>query len=225
MDQPTQASRQTEAELEKWDQWGVRLITFFSCQVFVILLWTLFFMRGVESLLTAFKSLIPQKVNIVMGICLVAAGTGLDPYGPWAAQRSKISSSVYYAYAQNPIWHLIEMLRSPFQFDLHGGGTPGMLTLMPLDQAINIARNTIAPGEVFPYEQYPFVRQMQNQPVVQFEQQPNVLLIFVEGLDRRFLGHVIDLIRACRKACQDERARSLAIRLREWIRDLRQPFV
>lgn len=30
-----------------------------------------------------------------------------------------------------------------------------------------------------------------NKPVIQFEQQPNVLLIFVEGLDRRFLGHVI----------------------------------
>ena len=191
MDQPTQASRQTEAELEKWDQWGVRLITFFSCQAFVILLWTFSFMRGVASLLTAFKSLIPHNVNIVMGLCLVAAGTGLDPYGPWAAQRSKISSSVFYAYAQNPIWHLIEMLRSPFQFDLHGGGVSEMLTRMPLDQAVNIARNTIAPGEQFPYEQYPFARQMQNKPVIHFEQQPNVLLIFVEGLDRRFLGHVI----------------------------------
>lgn len=191
IDQPTQASRQTEAELEKGDKWGVRLITFFFCQALVIVLWTFLFSRGVESLLTVFKSLIPHNVNIVMGICLIAAGTGLDPYGPWAAQRSKISSSVYYAYAQNTIWHSIEMLRSPFQFDLHGGGISGMLSRMPLDQAIEVTRNTIAPGEQFPYEQYPFVRQLQNQPVIQFEQQPNVLLIFVEGLDRRFLGHVI----------------------------------
>lgn len=191
MDRPTQASRQTEAELEEGYKWGVRLLTFFLYQAVAILLWSFLFIRVVEPLATASKSLIPYNVNIVMGICLVAAGTGLDPYGPWAAQRSKISSSVYYAYAQNPIWHLVEMLRSPFQFDLHGGGVSEMLTRMPLDQAVNIARNTIAPGEQFPYEQYPFVRQMQNQPVIQFEQQPNVLLIFVEGLDRRFLGHVI----------------------------------
>jgi Sulfatase len=191
IDRATQASRQTQAELENGDQWGVRLTTFFFCQTLVILLWTFLFIRGARSLLTAFKSLIPHKVNMVMGICLIAAGTGLDPYGPWAVQRSKISSSVYYAYAQNPIWHSIEMLRSPFQFELHGGGISGMLTQMPLDQAIQTARNTIAPGEKFPYEQYPFVRLIQNQPVLQFEQQPNVLLIFVEGLDRRFLGHVI----------------------------------
>src|SRR5262249_14890454 len=143
------------------------------------------------SLLTAFKSLIPHTVNIVMGLCLVADGTGLDPYGPWAAQRSKISSSVFYAYAQNPIWHLVAVRRSPFQFDLHGGAVSEMLTRMRLDQAVNIARNTIAAAERFPYEHYPFARQMQNKAVIHFEQQPNVLLIFVEGLDRRFLGHVI----------------------------------
>ena len=191
IDQGTQASRQTEAELEKGNEWGVRLTTYFFCQTLVILLWTFLFIRGKGYLLTAFKSLSPYKVNMVMGVCLIAAGTGLDPYGPWAIQRSRINSSVYYAYTQNPIWYSIEMLRSPFQFDLHGGGISGMLTQMPLDQAIQTARNTIAPGEKFPYEQYPFVRQIKNQPVLQFEQQPNVLLIFVEGLDRRFLGHAI----------------------------------
>jgi len=189
--QAGQASTQTEAELEKGDKWGVRLVTFFLCQALIIFLWTFSFIRGVSSLLTAFKSLVPHKGNMVMGICLLVAGTGLDPYGPWAVQRSKISSSVYYAYAQNPIWYSMEMLRSPFQFDLHGGGISGMLTLMPLDQAIQTARNAIAPGEKFPYAQYPFVRPVQTQPSVQFDRQPNVLLIFVEGLDRRFLGHVI----------------------------------
>jgi hypothetical protein len=128
---------------------------------------------------------------------------------------------VSYAYAQNPIWHLVEMLRSPFQFDLHGGGVSEMLTRMPLDQAVKISRNTIAPGEQFPYEQYPFVRQMQNKPVIQFEQQPNVLLIFVEGLDRRFLA----LNQVYSMACQDDQAWSPAIRFRESIRDLKEPFV
>jgi Sulfatase len=191
IDQGTQASRQTEAELEKGNEWGVRLVSYFFCQTLVILLWTFLFIRGVGSLLTAFKSLIPHNANIVMGVCVLAAGTGLDPYGPWAVQRSKISSSVYYAYAQNPIWYSIEMFRSPFQFDLKGGGISGMLAHIPLDQAIQAARNTIAPGDTFPYEQYPFVRQIRNQSALPFEQQPNVLLIFVEGLDRRFLGHVI----------------------------------
>jgi hypothetical protein len=191
VDQGTQASRQTEAELEAGHKWGVRLTAYFLCQTLAILLWTFLFIRGAERLLTAFKSLIPHKVNMVMGVCILAAGTGLDPYGPWASQRSSISSSVYYAYAQNPIWYSIEMLRSPFQFDLKDGGISGMLAHIPLDQAIQTARNTIAPGDTFPYEQYPFVRQIRNQPVLQLEQQPNVLLIFVEGLDRRFLGHVI----------------------------------
>jgi hypothetical protein len=48
MAQPTQAPRQTEAELEKWDQWSVRLITFFSSQASVILLWTFLFIRGLN---------------------------------------------------------------------------------------------------------------------------------------------------------------------------------
>jgi hypothetical protein len=191
LDQATQASTQTEAELKQGDKWGVRLIGFFLCQALIIGLWAFLFNRGVSSLLTAFKSLVPRKGTVVMGICLVSAGTGLDPYGPWAVQRSNISSSVYYAYAQNPIWHSIEALRSPLQFDLYGGGISGMLTLMPLNPAIETARNAIAPGEQFPYVQFPFVRQVEARSSIQFDRQPNILLIFVEGLDRRFLGRVI----------------------------------
>ena len=192
VNQPTQASNQTESELQRLDKWGIRLISFFSCQAFVIWLWTTFFNRRGESFVMPLKSLAPRYANVLLGVCLVVAGTGLDPYGPWAAQRSKINSAVYYGYAQSPIWHMVEMLRSPFQFELHGGGISEMLALMPLDEAVTITRNSVAPGEHFPHEQYPFVRQLETRSTLRLNQQPNVLLIFVEGLDRRFLGHAID---------------------------------
>ncbi len=86
IDRGTQASQQTAAELEKGNEWGVRLTTYFLCQTLVILLWTFLFNRGAKSLATAFTFLKPHKANMLMGVCVLAAGTGLDPYGPWAVQ-------------------------------------------------------------------------------------------------------------------------------------------
>jgi phosphoglycerol transferase MdoB-like AlkP superfamily enzyme len=59
--------------------------------------------------------------------------------------------------------------------------------LMPLDQAIGLTRATMNAGAVFPSDDYPLVHTAGGAPRAA-ARRPNVLLIFVEGLDRRFIG-------------------------------------
>src|SRR5207302_884111 len=71
-----------------------------------------------------------------------------------------------------------------------------LLRLMPEQTAVQQAREIIAPGAEFPSSRYPLVHSTTGPPGVRLDRpdgrRPNVLMIFVEGLDRRFLdgdGH------------------------------------
>jgi phosphoglycerol transferase MdoB-like AlkP superfamily enzyme len=66
---------------------------------------------------------------------------------------------------------------------------------MPLPEAVRVAQDVIGQGAAFPYGQYPFVRHTGPAQGIRFERPANVLMIFVEGLDRRFLNQTIQGIR------------------------------
>jgi phosphoglycerol transferase MdoB-like AlkP superfamily enzyme len=66
---------------------------------------------------------------------------------------------------------------------------------MRIDDAIRLSHEAVGNTAVFPDPRYPFVREMAIQQGVRFAKPVNVLLIFVEGLDRRYLGRTVASIR------------------------------
>jgi phosphoglycerol transferase MdoB-like AlkP superfamily enzyme len=77
-----------------------------------------------------------------------------------------------------------------------------LLRMMPEQTALRLARETIAPGATFPSSRYPLVHSTTGVPGVRLDRshvggggRPNILLIFVEGLDRRFLAQTVRGIR------------------------------
>ena len=188
----TQATLQTEAELRQGQKWGFRLLGFLLLEAIAALAWWGGFRRSVAPILNRLWAGFPRYANVGLGMCLLVGVTGLDPYGPYAAQRAGITSTRYFTLAQNSLWYasaiLIETIQSRTK-----GQVGELLNLMPLEEAMKVSRNLLHPGASFPYAQYPFVRSMTSDQGLRFEKPVNVLLLFLEGLDSRYMGRKIDL--------------------------------
>src|SRR5207253_6039128 len=131
----------------------------------------------------------------------VVGATGLQPQGPLATARVGIASTTYYALAQSPIWQTVEGVFFAFGADQQSARARAE-ALMPLPQAVALTRQAVAPGAVFASEQYPLVHASykgapsKGSPLPLLipaagpgpARRPNILLIFVEALDRRFTG-------------------------------------
>ena len=189
--QTSQASSQTQAELSQIGKWAGRVIIFISLEAAAVLAWIVMFKKALGPALSKLRARIPSQANVLLALGLIVGGTGLDTYGPWAVQRSGINSSVYYGFAQNPIWLVVEVYHSTFHYELHGGGTDGMLKRVPLDDAVRTSQQTLGAGTVFPYPEYPFVHPLTRPGKVPLKRPPNILVILIEGLDRRFLNRTI----------------------------------
>ena len=189
--QTSQASSQTQAELSQIGKWAGRVIIFISLEAAAVLAWIVMFKKALGPALSKLRARIPSQANVLLALGLIVGGTGLDTYGPWAVQRSGINSSVYYGFAQNPIWLVVEVYHSTFHYELHGGGTDGMLKRVPLDDAVRTSQQTLGAGTVFPYPKYPFVHPLTRPGKVPLKRPPNILVILIEGLDRRFLNRTI----------------------------------
>ncbi len=187
--QASQAALQTEAELQEGQRWGLRLASFLAIEGAGILAWSAGFKR------TGGLSLAPccsgRASNLVVIVALVAGLTGFHLYGPWSISSVGIPSSTYYLLSQNPIWYGSEALLGTFASRL-GGTVSALVHLMPLDEAVRAAREALAPGATFPNQRYPLVRETRIDRGIALKRPANVLLIFVEGLDRRYLGRTLD---------------------------------
>jgi hypothetical protein len=186
-----QATFQTTAELQQTQKWATRLLGFFALQIILIASWWFSFNRIVAPLLHQVQAKAPRYARVGLACGLVVGATGLDPYGPYAAQRAGIASSTYFTLAQNSLWYgtavFIETMQSRAKKDVQK-----FVNTMPFDQALQVSRNLLHPDSIYPYDQYPFVRQISTPQGLRFNKPANVLLLFVEGLDRRYLGRSID---------------------------------
>ncbi|HET8579900.1 MAG TPA: LTA synthase family protein, partial [Nitrospiraceae bacterium] len=99
-----------------------------------------------------------------------------------------------YTLAQNPILYASEALRATIDSRLRSG-QPGGLDIMPLDEAVRVAQEVLRQGETFLDPRYPFVQEVAPRRGVRFDRPANVLLIFIEALDRRYLDRTIRGIR------------------------------
>ncbi|MGH7256800.1 MAG: LTA synthase family protein, partial [Nitrospiraceae bacterium] len=187
-DPHAQALQQTDAELHDSQKWMGRVGTFLLLQALAIWGWSLVFAKGVVPVLARWPQASQLQANALLGLCLLAGAMGFHHQGPYAIRIAAIGSTVYYTLAQNPILFASEALRISMvsrERENPMSGAHGV----PLDEALSTTRTLVGRGAVYPDNRYPLVRQWPaSLNTVHFEKPANVIVIFVEGLDRRFLG-------------------------------------
>jgi hypothetical protein len=183
----SQVGAQTAAELGAVGTWAVRLAAYATLLTAAILGWRAFFRCAVAPMLCAW----PRATAVALPALLVVGAWGLHPDGPDSVQAAPIASSTFYALAQSPIWIVktsVETASNPHTIPR------AVQRLMPESRAIPIARELLAPGAQFLSPRFPLVHLEDPRPSP-LARRPNVLVIFIEALDRRFLGRTIAGVR------------------------------
>jgi len=182
-----QAARQTQAELSAKGSWAPVLAIFYAAQGLILVAWWWLFSRVVRPMIARWR---PQSGLITNGVLtggLVLGAMGLHHQGFYALRLANISSLEYYMLSQNPILYASEGFRETFSAQLKGdrlSDFPGM----PVEKAIPMMQGLLDPKADFAYPRFPLVRAMHPPEVRSVGSAPNMLMILVEGLDRRFLN-------------------------------------
>ncbi len=190
-----QALQQTGAELEAVGKWAGRVLLFLSIQVVGIGLWWWGYSAVVVPALFRWQPLSGFQANALLCVGLVGGGAGFHPSGPYGIRIAHIGSSVYYTLAQNPVLFASEALRvawvSRGSMAQRANGAR-----MPYDEAVRTAQGLLGPGNVFPDARYPLVRTRTTAADgIRLSKPANVIILFLEGLDRRYLGQTYGEVR------------------------------
>ena len=181
-----QALEQTRAELGDAWKWAARVSVFAALQAVVLIAWWWLFRRRLGPALARWHTRAPGLTTAALCVGFVAGGTGLHWQGPLAVARVGISSTTYYALAQSPLWQAAE--GAYFALNANQQTMRARAEgLMPLPEAIAITRRVIAPEARFTSDDYPLIRPVEPAATAP-ARRANVLLIFIEALDRRFVG-------------------------------------
>ncbi len=185
----SQAAGQTGAELEEGGKWAGLVVGFMVCESAAILAWSRIFasLRRRWAPLTSGRAFLS---SVCLLLALAIGLTGFHPRGPEAIRAADISNAAYYTLAQNPVLYAGEGLRAAL--DAQWKSDQGrVFDEMPLTEAIRATRDVIAPNAVFPYPDYPLVHQTTEASGLRLARPANILLIFVEALDRRYLNKTV----------------------------------
>src|SRR6266851_4813613 len=143
----------------------------------------------------------PRTSAAVLVLALFATGTSFDRESRLEVYRVSIVSSTYYMLAQNPFWSISDTLEQVIGARV-AGTEAALLRTVPEETAVRVTRETVAPGATFPSPRYPLVHTPVGEaggrlarPDQRGGRRPSILVIFVEGLDRRFLGRTVRGIR------------------------------
>jgi arylsulfatase A-like enzyme len=179
----SQVGAQTAAELGEIGTWAVRVLSYAALLTAAIAGWRVLFRRGLAPVLRAW----PRTTAVVLPIAVAVGAWAMHPSGPDSVQAAPIASSTYYALAQSPIW----ILTTPLEKASKGVDIPpAVRAAMPEARAFPLAREILLPGARFVSARYPLVHAEEPRPSP-LARRPNVLLLFIEGLDRRFVGRTI----------------------------------
>jgi Sulfatase len=186
-EQTNQAIAETKAQWREAPRWAARLAFFIGTESCALLIWWHAFRRVIQPALARWSLRIPRFANVLLLLGLVVGGTGFHPHSMWAVRQAPISNSVYYVLAQNPLWYTAEIGVGLVAFRLTGR-LGNLLARMPLDEAIQQVRMDLSSRGSFPSARYPLVRERRDTIGGARPRPANIVLIFVEGLDRRYLG-------------------------------------
>ena len=189
---PSQALTQMRTEIAEAGKWATRVLMFALVMGICLFLWGRVFLRRMEPVLVQWRRRSPKTSTIILALLILVPITGFHPQGPWSIARVGIPSTSYYLLAQNPIWYGGDVLLGSLAFRM-SGGTSKIERLMPADEAIQITRTVLAPDALFTNARYPLVRQSEVPVSNPHQPLPNIVILYIEGLDRRFLGKSIVL--------------------------------
>jgi hypothetical protein len=190
-----QALKQTGAELEALGKWSGRLMLFLAVQALGIGLWWWFYSAVVVPALFRWRPVSGFQANALLCVCLIGGGAGFHPLGPYGIRIAPIGSSVYYTLAQNPILFAGEALRVAW-VSRESLAQRANSELLPYDVAVRTAQGLLGSGDLFPDPRYPLVRSMMaTADGVRLPKPANVVILFLEGLDRRYLGRTYGDVR------------------------------
>jgi len=190
-----QAVQQTGAELESGGKWAWRVVLFLAVQAVGIGVWWWGFSAAVVPALSRWRLGSGFQANALLCLCLVGGGAGFHPSGPYGIRIAHIGSTVYYTLAQNPILFAGEALRVAWvsRGSMERRASAGA---MPYEEAVRTVQRLLGPGELFADQRYPLVRSIARAPDgIRFSAPANVLIMFLEGLDRRYLGQTYGEVR------------------------------
>jgi len=187
----SQAAEQTVAELEEGTKWGVRIGSFLLLEGLAIAGWWLAFKHTFAPLLARWEMQWPALTSAMLVAITLSGVAGLGPFQLSSSPRMAHDSEAFFNLAQNPLLFAQEPFRDAFlsQWSWTPRHMPGAMTV---EEAVQVAQETLGRGASFPSPQYPLVKATNERVGVRFKEPVNVVLIFVEGLDRRFLGRTID---------------------------------
>jgi hypothetical protein len=183
-----QAMEQTSAELGAAGKWAWRLTCFLALQAACIGLWWWSFSTAVVPVLDRWRPGSGFQANAFLVVALIVGGAGFHHSGPYGIRIAPIGSMVYYTLAQNPVLFASEALRIAW-VSRGGGERPRSAGAMPYDLAVRTTQGLLGPAETFVDPRYPLVRTITPSPdSLRLPTPPNIVLLFLEGLDRRYLG-------------------------------------
>ena len=180
----TQVGRQTAAEVQDLRRWIVPVAGYLALEIGALAAWWLAFRHWVAPALAAWQASAPRLTATALVLVVAAGAWGLHPDGPDSVQAAGVGHSTYYALAQNPIWYVGSAMQAGVK--RQSSVPPAVLAAMPEGRAHRIAQALVSPAATFPDPRYPFVR-LADAAAHPLERRPNVLLLFVEALDRRYL--------------------------------------
>lgn len=188
----SQATEQTAAELEAGDKWGLLIGAFLLFEGLAVTGWWVTFKHKIGPMLVRCETQRPVVIPAVLVTTIVSGAVGFGPLELSWSHRTATDSEAYFNLAQNPLLFAREPFHDAFltQWSWTPRRMPG---LIKIEEAVQEAQEALGRGADFPFSQYPLVKETIEQAGVRFDKPVNVVLLFVEGLDRRFLGRTIDI--------------------------------
>jgi len=190
----SQAAGQTGAELEDRGKWMGLVLGFLLCESAAVIAWWWGYTSLIRPILTRLATDRGFLSNLTLLLALAVGLTGFHHRGPEAIRAADISSAAYYTLAQNPVLYAGEGLRAAL--DAQWKSDQGrVFDEVPLTAAIRATQEVIGPKAFFPYPEYPLVHRTAETAGLRLPRSANVLLIFVEALDRRYLNKTVGGVR------------------------------
>ena len=188
----SQVGRQTTAEVGEIGKWIAPLAGYLATELGAVAGWWLLFARVVRPALSACEVASPRLLGSGLVLVIAVTASGMHPKGPPSVQKAAIRDPTYYALSQSSLWYLGSAIDQALWFP---GAVPAAVrAAMPEARAYRIAQDTFLAGAVVPSSRYPLVHR-EEPGHARLARRPNVLLVFVEALDRRYLARTYDGVR------------------------------
>jgi hypothetical protein len=210
----SQAAEQTAAELNDGSKWIIRIGGFLALEGLAIAGWWLLFRKRIEPVLLRWEPRRPMAAAALSSVVLLSGAAGLGPFDASRFGHVPIDSEAYFNLAQNPILFAYEPIRDAFLSQRSWSPRP-MPQPMGFEDAVQATQQAVGGGS-FPFARYPLVRRSGEHGDLRFDRPINVILILVEGLDRRYLGRTIEI------AGQGEEGTRQSIRLTPFLDRLQE---